>query len=332
MARIRSKRPEFYTSGSVARCSIHARYLFEGLWTFMDDSGVHPADALQAKMEIFPADDFSEKQINGWIQELLAQDCLAEFEIPANDDPALKHFVGRKFWMCVSWHHQKIDHPTPVRAPIRALWRNSRGEVDPAMNDFGAAARQAQQAPSTPAAPATNDAIGWDAVRQRANAEFSGLGLEKKKQDFSLVMKICYLAVAGRIRDEWVAEASKALKKAKDKSSTGSIGKPGALLTQIFKNKCSEAKPPLDFRRLLAECPEPPSKEAPSAAPPSPPPAAAPVAVDVAALAGAAVKGPPPPDKKPAQSGAEIARQLRQLEAEDRRLAQQKNGQQKKSA
>ena len=97
-------------------------------------------------------------------------------------------------------------------------------------------------------------------------------------------------------------------------------------MTQIFKNKCSETKPPLDFRRLLAECPEPPGKEAPSAAPPSPPPpsAAAPVAVDVAALAGAAVKAPPPPDKKPAQSGAEIARQLRQLEAEARREAQQK--------
>ena len=325
MARIRTIKPETSQSASLTRCSIEAELMFIKSWCFFDDDGVHAADPLQLKMQVYPGRDFSEQQIAGWVAELIAEDCLAEFEVPSSDDPVIKHYAGRKFWICVNWHHQKIQHPTPTQAPIRALWRKAHGESDP--SKFGYAPQE--NAPTSAAPPASDDAALWEQVFRRANQAFRdfNMGDTRKPQDRNLALKVCYLVLSGRLREEWLVDAVKAMKKSQAKATTeGKQFKPGALLTQIFKNKCSESKPPLDFRRFLAECPEPPDKEAPPAAPPSPPPASspAPVAVDLAALAGAAVKAPPAPDKKPAQSGAEFARQLRQLEAEARREAQQK--------
>jgi hypothetical protein len=42
MARIRTIRPEFWTSEQVTECSMPARLLFIGLWNFCDDGGRMP--------------------------------------------------------------------------------------------------------------------------------------------------------------------------------------------------------------------------------------------------------------------------------------------------
>ena len=57
MARIRTIKPEFWTSDQVVECSFAARLLFIGMWNFCDDYGVHPASLRKLKMEIFPGDD-----------------------------------------------------------------------------------------------------------------------------------------------------------------------------------------------------------------------------------------------------------------------------------
>lgn len=320
MARIRSKRPEFYVSGSMARCCVHARYLFEGMWTFMDDSGVHPADALQAKMEIFPSDDFSESQINAWIAELVAQESLVEFTVPPTDDPALHQFVGRKFWISVNWHHQKIDHPTRTRAPIRAAWLASLGIEDAGREVYFAPA--ASPAPSQVSAALDGDAAAiWRQATLRARETFLNLGLAARKQDRNLALKICYLVIAGRLREEWLTEAVKGARKAAANPPAGKPFRPGAYLTGCFKNKCREARPPLDFRRLLAECPEPPDAEPPAAGPQSPPPAPA-TPVDTAALLNAAAKPPPAAERK--KTRAEISRELANAAAGARAAAPKK--------
>jgi hypothetical protein len=308
------------------RCSRDARLVFAGLWVFSDDYGVHPADALQLKAEVLPGDPVTEAEVLAWVHELIAQECIAEFTVPVDAaDPELKAFAGRAFWISVNWHHQRIDRPTKPRAPIRALWLQASGRAEQGATSFAPPLAAAPDASPPPSAENAETAA-WAQAFRRAQTEFAefGLGNAKKPQDRNLALKTCYLVIVGRLREEWLREAVKAMKKAAQ--MPGGRFKPGALLTSVLKNKCAESQTSLDFRRLLAECPEPPDKEAPPAAPPSPPPASspAPVAVDLAALAGAAVKAPPAPDKKPAQSGAELARQLRQLEAEARREAQQK--------
>ncbi len=43
MARIRTTKPEFFTSEQVMNLSIFARFAFLGMWNFCDDGGNHPA-------------------------------------------------------------------------------------------------------------------------------------------------------------------------------------------------------------------------------------------------------------------------------------------------
>lgn len=101
MARIRTIKPEFWTSEQIAECSPNTRLLFIGLWTFCDDGGVHPASAARAKMEIFPADAFSREDIEAMISELIEVGLIHEYEVG-----------GRRYWRVSGWKHQKIDQPT----------------------------------------------------------------------------------------------------------------------------------------------------------------------------------------------------------------------------
>ena len=56
MSRIRTVKPEFWTSEQIIACSPIARLLFIGLWNFCDDNGVHPASYIRLKAEVFPPD------------------------------------------------------------------------------------------------------------------------------------------------------------------------------------------------------------------------------------------------------------------------------------
>ncbi len=101
MARIRTIKPEFWTSEQVADCSPTARLLFIGLWNFSDDGGRHPASAKRAKMEIFPGDDFTLFEIETLLNELLSAGLIVSYTVES-----------QRFWQITGWHHQKIDKPT----------------------------------------------------------------------------------------------------------------------------------------------------------------------------------------------------------------------------
>lgn len=85
MAKIRSIKVEFWTSEQVVSCSIHARLLFIGLWNFCDDGGNHPASSFRLKMEVFPADDFSTNDVDGWINELLGNGLIRQYSVDSVD-------------------------------------------------------------------------------------------------------------------------------------------------------------------------------------------------------------------------------------------------------
>lgn len=105
MARIRTTKPEFWTSQQVVECSRDARLLFIGLWNFCDDAGRHPASAMRLKMEVLPADDVPLEVIRDWINELLSHDLIRLYVVS-----------GQQFWQVTGWHHQRIDKPN-VRFP-----------------------------------------------------------------------------------------------------------------------------------------------------------------------------------------------------------------------
>ena len=106
MPRIRSIKPEFWTSGQVLECSTNARLLFIGLWNFCDDQGRHALRAKQIKAEVFPADDFTADDILGMIDELAANDLITLYE-----------HDSQQFFQVNGWHHQRIDKPQAPKFP-----------------------------------------------------------------------------------------------------------------------------------------------------------------------------------------------------------------------
>ena len=75
--------------------------MFIGLWNFCDCQGVHPANVMRVKMQVFPGDAFTLDDVRGWVDELLTQGLLHRFEA---DD-------GKAYWYVTGWKHQKISHP-----------------------------------------------------------------------------------------------------------------------------------------------------------------------------------------------------------------------------
>lgn len=118
MARIRSIKPEFWTSEQVMNCSPMARLLFIGLWNFCDDGGNHVASSKTIKANVFPGDDITSSTIQELLDELSSNSLIAYYS-----------FENKEFLHVTGWHHQKIDKPTYKHPPFSAGSGNTTRRV-----------------------------------------------------------------------------------------------------------------------------------------------------------------------------------------------------------
>lgn len=109
MARIRSIKPEFWTSGQIMDCQPLTRLMFIGTWNFCDDAGNHPAEPRRIKAQLFPGDDtVTSKSVLGMLQELSANALISFYDGPD----------GLKYFHVTGWQkHQRIDKPQKPRFP-----------------------------------------------------------------------------------------------------------------------------------------------------------------------------------------------------------------------
>lgn len=107
MARIRTIKPEFWTSEQVMECSPLARLLFIGIWNFCDDAGNHPASAITIKALVFPGDAVASDDIRRMLEELSASGLLSFYSAS-----------GKQYLHVNGWAHQKIDRPTVKFPPF----------------------------------------------------------------------------------------------------------------------------------------------------------------------------------------------------------------------
>lgn len=98
MARIRTVKPEFWSSEQVMSCRPMARLLFIGIWNFCDDGGNHPLAPRTIKALIFPGDDISSDEVAQLLLELMDNDLLQTYVV---DGKTYIHVRG--------WKHQKIE-------------------------------------------------------------------------------------------------------------------------------------------------------------------------------------------------------------------------------
>lgn len=108
MARIRTIKPEFWTSEQIMECSRDARLLFIGIWNFADDDGRFAVSLKRLKAQILPSDDdATSANIRRWLDELSTNGLILIY--PARNSEQIAQITG--------WHHQKIDRRNPSKLP-----------------------------------------------------------------------------------------------------------------------------------------------------------------------------------------------------------------------
>lgn len=107
MARIRTIKPDFFTSLTIADLPIPARLTFVGLWTHVDDEGRCVYDPRLIKAAVWPLDDRTAADVDGDVQELARLGLVTLYT------------VGDRTYLAVSgWReHQRVNRPTPSKLP-----------------------------------------------------------------------------------------------------------------------------------------------------------------------------------------------------------------------
>jgi len=107
MPRIRSIKPDFFTSLTVADLTYEQRLTFIGLWTHVDDAGRCVDDARLIKAAIWPLDERTASDVEGDLGALSESSLI------------LRYTLNRKRYLAVrSWsEHQKINRPTVSKIP-----------------------------------------------------------------------------------------------------------------------------------------------------------------------------------------------------------------------
>ncbi|MFD5566602.1 hypothetical protein [Streptomyces cadmiisoli] len=107
MARIRTIKPEFFTSLTIADLTPEQRLTFIGLWTHVDDAGRCVDEPRLIKAAIWPIDDRTAADI--------------EIDLKALTESSLitRYTLNRKRYIAVTnWkEHQRINRPTDSKIP-----------------------------------------------------------------------------------------------------------------------------------------------------------------------------------------------------------------------
>ena len=107
MPRIRTIKPEFFTSLTVAGLPLEARLTFIGLWTHCDDEGRCVDDARLIKAALWPLDDRLSSDIELDLKRLSEASLIVRYKLG-----------DRSFLEVRTWReHQRINRPSPSKLP-----------------------------------------------------------------------------------------------------------------------------------------------------------------------------------------------------------------------
>ncbi|MFE7017641.1 hypothetical protein ACFVAQ_45530 [Streptomyces sp. NPDC057651] len=107
MARIRTIKPEFFTSLTVADLTPEQRLTFIGLWTHCDDEGRAVDDARLIKAAVWPLDDRTAADVEADLAALTESSLITRYTLNR-----------RPFLAVTGWReHQRINRPSPSRLP-----------------------------------------------------------------------------------------------------------------------------------------------------------------------------------------------------------------------
>jgi hypothetical protein len=116
--RIRTIKPEFFQSRTVAGLSIEARLLFVGLWLIADDAGRGERDPRSLRAELFRFDDFvSDDDVDRWFKELVGAGVVEAYEGRRLTGPSTERVpepTGRRYAL---FHVRSFEEHQSIKTP-----------------------------------------------------------------------------------------------------------------------------------------------------------------------------------------------------------------------
>lgn len=108
MARIRTIKPSFFSSLTIAELPIPARLTFVGLWTYVDDEGRGVDDPRLVKAELWPLDDdMTTRKVDAHLTAFADGGLIMRYQ-----------FSGRRYLQIIGWgEHQRINRPQQSKFP-----------------------------------------------------------------------------------------------------------------------------------------------------------------------------------------------------------------------
>jgi hypothetical protein len=184
--RIRSIRPEFWSSEDIAALDWHTRLIYIGLWSYVDDNGVGRDNELLITAALFPLSEDSRgdsRRVAAGIRDLAAAGQIARYAVD-----------GKRYLHVVSWtKHQRTDnagkhrYPLPtcddaVPAPVSEVdsprSAASRGDSLLGEGEKGRRGEGLKTCPPAPPSGSADDPIGfpefwftWPGTQSKADAK-----------------------------------------------------------------------------------------------------------------------------------------------------------------
>ena len=107
MARIRTIKPEFFTSLTIGDLSFEQRLTFIGLWTHVDDTGRCVDEARLIRGALWSVDDRPVPDVEDDLRVLAEAELIQRYTVR-----------NRRYLVVAGWvEHQKINRPTPSKWP-----------------------------------------------------------------------------------------------------------------------------------------------------------------------------------------------------------------------
>lgn len=201
MARIRSVKPETFTSETLARCTVHARWTFSGLWCYVDDDGRGKSNTGLVKAAVWPLDDeVTLKDVGQYLDELEAERLICRYEVDGKSYLHVVNFgehqhpnrpVASKLPACSRRTHGGLSEPTlhphsggpadgpaplPASAEVSKGAEGHRGAktagqgtlTEDSVSPHGGSIPKSASTPPTPKVVDTGDGVGEGSGSQQA--------------------------------------------------------------------------------------------------------------------------------------------------------------------
>jgi hypothetical protein len=189
--RIRSIKPEFWTSEDIAALDWPTRLLFVGLWSYVDDNGVGRDNEKLIKADLFPLEENPRDtlaSVSRGLQALCDGGQIARYTV--EDKP----FLYVNAWEA----HQRIDRPNKARYPLptcgnaiprdtlASVSRVSRADVASGAGEQRSRGTEEQGTSGTAIAHSRSSTDGFDAFW---NAYGKKVDRAKAERKYALALK-----------------------------------------------------------------------------------------------------------------------------------------------